>query len=126
MPHIIVEYSENVLEQVDFKDFFKRLHTLLIENGPFKLQDIKSRAISHPFFYVADGKGSNGFVHLTLSILKGRDLSLRQALAEKILLLLEQEYARSYGELNCSISVEIKELDGDTYRKISSNALNAS
>ncbi len=125
MPHIVLEYSENVLEQVDFKDFFNRLHSLLIENGPFKLEDIKSRAIPHPFFYVADGKESNGFVHLTLSILKGRDLSLRQALAEKILLFLKQEYARSYGELNCSISVEIKELDGDTYRKTSSNELNA-
>ena len=120
MPHFILEYSENILEQVDTRDVFKKLHAILIENGPFNLSDIKSRAIMHNEFYVADGKTSNAFVHLTLAIFKGRNLRIRQTVGKLLLEFLQNEFARSYQELNCSITVEIKEVDTDTYFKISS------
>jgi 5-carboxymethyl-2-hydroxymuconate isomerase len=83
MPHFVLEYSGNILEEVDFKDLFKKLHTLLVDVDPFNLSDIKSRAIRHQDFHVANGQESNAFVHLTLSIFKGRDLSIRQAVGEK-------------------------------------------
>ncbi len=120
MPHFILEYSDNILEEVDPKDVFQRLHQLLIENGPFKLSDIKSRAVAHKDFYVSDGNDANAFVHLTLSIFKGRGLSIRQEVGKKILAFLQKKFARSYKELHCSITVEIKEINADTYFKISS------
>jgi len=123
MPHFVLEYSDNILDQVDFKDFFKKLHTLLVENGPFRLSDVKSRAIAHRQFQVADGKASNAFVHLTLSILKGRDLDIRQALGEKILSLLQEGFSRSFKELNSSFSLEIREMDTRTYFKATSGEL---
>ena len=123
MPHFVLEYSDNILEEVDFKDFFERLHTLLVENGPFKLSAIKSRAIRHRQFCVADGKDSNAFVHLTLSIFKGRDLSIRQAVGEKILSFLKGEFARSFQKLNCSYTVEVKEMEKETYFKATSGQL---
>jgi 5-carboxymethyl-2-hydroxymuconate isomerase len=96
---------------------------LIIDNGPFKLKDIKSRAVCRENFYVADGNESNGFIHLTLSILTGRELNLKQTLGEEKLSFLKQEFARSYEEMSCSISVEIKELDRDTYSKATSGNL---
>ena len=123
MPHFVLEYSDNILEEVEYKDFFKRLHTLLVENGPFTLSDIKSRAIRHQQFYVADGQESNAFIHLTLSIFKGRDLSIRQAVGEKILAFLKAEFARSFEKLNCSFTTEIKEIDKETYFKATSGVL---
>lgn len=119
MPHFILEYSDNIVEKLEHKDLFQKLHTLLTENGPFKLSDIKSRAIEHKEFYVADGKTSNAFVHLTLSIFKGRNLKIRQAVGKMLLDFLQNEFARSYQELKCSITVDIKEIDTDTYFKIS-------
>ena len=120
MPHFVLEYSDNILEKVDHKDFFKKLHTLLVDVGPFNLSDIKSRAIRHQQFYVANGQESNAFVHLTLSIFKGRDLSIRQAVGEKILTFLKGEFARSFEKLNCSYTVEVKEMDKETYFKATS------
>ena len=119
MPHFTLEYSENILEQVDSRDVFKSLHALLIESGPFHLSDIKSRAIMHREFYVADGNPSNSFVHLTLSIFKGRDINLRQAVSKALLEFLQNKFSRSYQELKCSITVDIKEIDSDTYSKLS-------
>lgn len=119
MPHFTLEYSENILEQVDTHDVFKKLHTLLIENGPFNLSDIKSRAIRYKEFYVADGSASNAFVHLTLSIFKGRNINIRQAVGKALLEFLQNEFAHSYQELKCSFTVAIKEIDTDTYFRIS-------
>jgi 5-carboxymethyl-2-hydroxymuconate isomerase len=119
MPHLILEYSDNILERVDARDVFKGLHAILIENGPFNLSDIKSRAIMYKEFYVADGNESNAFVHLTLSIFKGRNLKIRQVVGKLLLEFLENKFARSYQELSCSITVDIKEIDSDTYFKIS-------
>ncbi len=115
MPHVILEYSDNILERPDVDDLFKRLHELLIQHGPFKLSAIKSRVIRHQEYFVADGNKSNGFIHLTLSILKGRDLSLRQELGRRILSFLKEEFARSHAQLKCSITVDIHELNTDTY-----------
>ena len=123
MPHFVLEYSDNILEEVDLKDLFKKLHTLLVDVGPFNLSDIKSRAIRHKEFHVANGQKSNAFVHLTLSIFKGRDLSIRQAVAEKILSFLKGEFARSFEKLNCSYTVEIREMEKETYFKTTSGKL---
>ncbi len=123
MPHFVLEYSDNILEDMDFKDFFRKLHTLLVDVGPFNLSDIKSRAIRHQQFHVANGQESNGFVHLTLSIFKGRDLGIRQAVGEKLLAFLKREFARSFEELNCSYTVEVKEMEKETYFKATSGEL---
>jgi len=119
MPHFILEYSDNLLEKIDHRQLFRNLHRLLVENGPFKLSDIKSRAVAHDDFYVSDGKESNAFVHLTLSIFKGRDLSIRQTVGKLLLEFLKKEFDRSYQQLHCSITVEIREIDTDTYFKVS-------
>ena len=110
MPHLVLEYSDNIIERPDAGDLFKRLHELLVRNGPFEMSAIKSRIIRHREYFVADGNRSNGFIHLTLSILKGRDLSLRQALAEKLLSFLKAAFARSRAQLKCSITVDIQEV----------------
>jgi 5-carboxymethyl-2-hydroxymuconate isomerase len=123
MPHFVLEYSDNILEEVDFKDFFKKLHTLLVDVGPFNLSDIKSRAIRHQEFYVANGQESNAFVHLTLAIFKGRDLSIRQAMGEKLLAFLKGEFARSFEKLDCSFTVEVREMDKEAYFKAMSGKL---
>ena len=119
MPHFILEYSDNLLEKIDHRQLFRDLHGLLVENGPFKLSDIKSRAVVHKDFYVSDGNDANAFIHLTLSIFKGRELGIQKRVGNKLLTFLQNEFARSYAGLKCSITVEIKEINTDTYFKIS-------
>lgn len=119
MPHFILEYSDNLLEDVDHSHLFRNLHRLLVENGPFNMSDIKSRAVAHKDFYVSDGNDANAFIHLTLRIFKGRELDVRQRIGNKLLEFLRNEFARSYATLKCSITVDIKEINTDTYFKIS-------
>ncbi len=119
MPHLILEYSDNLLEDIDHRRIFRNLHQLLVENGPFKLPDIKSRAAVQGEFYVSDGNEANAFVHLTLSIFKGRKLDIQQQVGNKFLAYLEHEFACSNAALKCSITVEIREINTNTYFKTS-------
>ncbi len=119
MPHFILEYSDNLLGKIDHGHLFRNLHRLLVENGPFQMSDIKSRAVAHEDFYISDGNDANAFIHLTLSIFKGRELDIQQRVGKKLLAFLKKEFDRSNAALKCSITVEIKEINTDTYFKIS-------
>lgn len=115
MPHFVLEYSDNIREKAGFEALFKQIHEILVTKGPVPLKAIKSRAIMHRDFRVGDGDKSNAFVHLTLSLMKGRDLALRKALGEALFSCLKGFFAQSYKELNCSFSFEIREMDRETY-----------
>jgi len=45
MPHFIAEYSANIKDDIDFKDFFGKVNTFLGSTGVFPLGGIRSRAI---------------------------------------------------------------------------------
>lgn len=118
MPHLILECSDNIREEVNTKILFPKLHTLLCEVGPFQLIDIKSRLIRHSEFLVGDGIKSTAFIHLQLAIISGRDISVKEKISTTLLKFLEREYAKSVAELNCSITVEIRDLEKESYMKI--------
>jgi 5-carboxymethyl-2-hydroxymuconate isomerase len=118
MPHCVLEYSGNVLEKRDFTSFFQGLHQLLVHSGLFGLSDIKSRVVCCREFRVGDGDPSLSFIHLSLYILSGRAREVRQALADRLLAFLKEEFAESCKPLNCEMTVDVREMDRETYRKL--------
>ncbi len=55
MPHFVLEYSENVLDQLDPESIFKNLHETLVKSGPFTMSAIKSRSVKHSVFRIGGG-----------------------------------------------------------------------
>lgn len=117
MPHCILEHSSNVLDNYDYKDFFSKLHTIIIETGPFNLDQIKSRVIKHNEYLVGDGSSEMAFVTLQIKILSGRELMIRKRLSEGALALLEKTFPLSRQKLQCSITVAIEEIDRETHSR---------
>ena len=120
MPHAILEYTENVADDVDHQDLFRRLHEIMTGTGPFALADIKSRVYACERFFIADGDPHNAFVHLSLSVLEGRDSEVLNAVGKRALDLLRETYAESLASLNCQLSVEIREMARPLYFKTGS------
>jgi 5-carboxymethyl-2-hydroxymuconate isomerase len=120
MPHAILEYTQNVVDDVDPHDLFRRLHEIMTSAGPFTLSDIKSRVYACEHFHIADGNPHNAFVHLSLSVLEGRDPEVLRMVGEHALDLLREAYAQSHASLNCQFSVEIREMARPLYFKIGS------
>ena len=117
MPHFLLECSDNIVETIDPKDFFPALHELLIGSGPFNLQEIKSRVIRHQEYFIADGAPDKAFVHLTLSILEGREIGLQKTVGKKVLEFLKERFQASAQKRELALSLEIREMSRETYFK---------
>ncbi|MBX7145362.1 MAG: 5-carboxymethyl-2-hydroxymuconate Delta-isomerase [Oligoflexia bacterium] len=119
MPHCVLEYSSNVLDQPDFGALFKELHQLLSSSGHIQLDQLKSRAIRHEQYFVGDGAPDRAFIYLQISLLSGRDNTVRVALGEQAFAFLQKCFPRSLKELRCSMTLEMREMDRETHFKIS-------
>jgi 5-carboxymethyl-2-hydroxymuconate isomerase len=117
MPHLTLEYSNNLPAPVDFGALFTRLHETLAGIGPFALEQIKSRAVPHDVFRIGAGAPENVFVHLNVAILTGRDTELQHHVAEQLLAVLREGFARTWDERPCDITVDIREMSRKTYAK---------
>ena len=113
MPHIILEYSANLRQIVDFNKLFLDLHFLLHEHGDIAIKNCKSRALKLDDYLLADGKEEHGFVHLTIRIFAGRSSDLKKKISEQIRDLL----LRYFNQPGTEITVEIVDIDRESYVK---------
>lgn len=118
MPHLILEYTENIKEKIKFPELFVQLHQIIVEVATASLESCKSRAIKHKHFFIGSGDPKNAFIHVHIDLGEGRPLSVRKELGEKILTALEKHFSKSLEELNLQISVEPRELLEGLYFKI--------
>ncbi len=120
MPHAILEYSDNILDDADFVHMFSRLHELLVETGGCKLKELKSRVYRLEHYRVGDGNERNSFAHLTVRMLEGRPAEMLQRMGEAALELLREYYSRSLEEQQCDLTVELHPMQRCCYFKVSS------
>lgn len=110
MPQIILEYSDNIIEQDSFAEFFEKTHQILVETLPTKLEDCKSRAIKQDNYYIGNGAADNAFVYAYIQAKAGRSEAVLRATEQKLLALLQDHFAESKRQLNLQITLQIREL----------------
>jgi 5-carboxymethyl-2-hydroxymuconate isomerase len=115
MPHCILEYSANIPEAFNTRDFFSGLHRILAGFPSIDLERIKSRAIRQADFMIGSGASNRAFISLQISLMSGRSEELRQKLASDAHAFLHDHFAGAISELDCSVSVEIREIDRGTF-----------
>jgi 5-carboxymethyl-2-hydroxymuconate isomerase len=120
MPHIVLEYSANLELPPDFNQVLLEIHELLPKVGPFDPLSLKGRVIKHEVFRIADGEEKTAFVHLQVAIMEGRSEEVRQTVSSALLKLLETIFDSQLKKQKLSITVEIRELNRNSYSKSSS------
>jgi 5-carboxymethyl-2-hydroxymuconate isomerase len=118
MPHCILEYSNNVVDQPDLNELLLQIHEFLAGTGLFKQADIKSRAFCHDLFVVGDGARDRAFVTMNVCIFSGRDDATKAQLSQGVLQVLEQHFPKTLVERRCSITVRITDIHRDSYGKL--------
>jgi len=120
MPHIIIEHSK-AFDDSSMINIGSQIQKIManIAHGNFDADQCKIRAISYQQFKVGLEKHNTNFIHISIKILAGRALEIRQQLAQKAFDLVEDFY-RNQDNLNlrCDISIDIVEMDRDCYKKI--------
>ncbi len=112
MPHLILEYSENLSDHMDVPVVLQRLHETMSDVPTIDLHRIKSRAYKVDTYIVGDYDDTNQMVHLTVKLMEGRDVALRHDIADSLHKVISSHLLE---DLNCQITVEIQELEKATY-----------
>jgi 5-carboxymethyl-2-hydroxymuconate isomerase len=108
MPHLTLEYTDNL--SFDVQPLLARLHNELVATGAINLKGIKSRAIRHTEYRIADGNPDYAFVHVNLLIREGRPLEVQQDAAQRMLEVLKEAFGDRFENGHLSLSVDIKEM----------------
>lgn len=108
MPHCVVEHSADIEGRV----LTSLVHQGALASGLFEAEgsDIKVRAL--PYTNYITGSVDISFVHVTVKILSGRSAEQKSALSQLVL-----DQLRSASMVNCSLSVEVADIDRGSYVK---------
>ncbi len=115
MPHCILEYTANIVDEPIWADIFKNIHAILIATGEWHSADIKSRAIELHNFYIGNGNPHQVFVTLSIQILAGRSDSLKKSISESCLKVLAGHFPLTLKQLHTSITVQIVDIHEPSY-----------
>ena len=110
MPHLIIEYSDEIAGEVDFDALLAAAHEGALASGLFPEYDIKTRAIGYTRHRT--GQTRDSFVHVTLRLLSGRSDAQKAALSETVLGAIEPLLPKVV-----SVGVEIVDMHRASYRK---------
>jgi len=111
MPHLIVEYSANLQQEMELDALMVKLRDQAVASGVFPLGGIRVRGERRDQYIVADGAPDNGFVHITARIGHGRDQATRRGVAETLFGVLCDHMKSLFDARGLSLSFEMVEID---------------
>jgi 5-carboxymethyl-2-hydroxymuconate isomerase len=111
MPHLILEYSRNLEDQIDIGDLAKKVHEAALASGIFEVGAVRTRTEPRDVYVIADGHPENTFVALTVRIASGRSAETRKLLGQTIFDALCGHLAGVYETTPIGISLEVQEID---------------
>lgn len=118
MPHIIVEYTDNVKVEGDISGLLQKINDVLIGRAPlFPIGGIRSRAIELQDYCVADGTEDDAFVHVTLKIGAGRSEADKKAVCDELFATVKEHFAELFATRYLALSMELVEFsEAGTYK----------
>jgi len=111
MPHIIIEASKNVSQNISSAAMVQHAHNALGE----ALDDasrIKTRLIVADEVCVGDEGIRGAMVHVTLLLLEGRTIKLKNSYSDAILEAIKPHLKAIP---NCKLTCEVRDMDKKTY-----------
>lgn len=110
MPHIIIEYSNNLQAPIKDAKLLQQVHTIVTDSGLFDPAAVKARAKSYDDYILFEG--AKNFLHITISILSGKSTEEKKSLSKSVF----DATKKTISEVQ-KLSVDIHDMDITTYRK---------
>ena len=120
MPHIIIETTKNILasESLKIGQEIQQIMEKIVE-GNFDPDQCKIRVINYENYIVGLEENDENFIHISIKILAGRAVEVRQKLASQSFEFVNDFYKNlKLSQKRCDISIDIIEMNRETYQKI--------
>lgn len=113
MPHIIVEYSQNIEGRVSIPDMLTQMHDALSGQGVDKGR-IKTRGTALNHSIVGNAAANEGqMVHITLLLLEGRDTGTKKQYSEPLHGIACKIAQGAFPD--CTVTLEVRDMSAATY-----------
>ncbi len=117
MPHITLEYTDNI-DIESPKALLHKLVDALVATGHARRKGIRARAIKLTDYVIADDDPNYHFMFVTLLLREGRDLETRKLMSESQMQLLETEFAHlNEGEKYLAVATNVIEMHADALNR---------
>jgi 5-carboxymethyl-2-hydroxymuconate isomerase len=117
LPHLIVEYSANIEDQIALEALLDKLHTAALATGVFPIGGLRVRAHRTDAYRIADLSPDNGFVHVTAMIGQGRPLDVQQRAAEELFAAVTAHLEPLFAKSPLAISLNLQEFPLLNFKK---------
>lgn len=124
MPQITIQYTDNIKSLPDFDFLFSKAHQTINTIAGIKIENCKSRVIKLEKYFLGDGAGNQGFVHLEVKILEGRNNEIKSEIGNNLLEILKKQFVESNQLLALQITIEIIDIQKNCYYKYPEGTLN--
>lgn len=113
MPHIWVEYSANIEQELDVPVLLKTAQDALIDDSSiFPFAGARTRGVRVDNYLIVDGHPDNAFVHVLIRIARGRSEEDRKAAGERVFTAVKTYLADMMASRALGLSVQMEEGDG--------------
>ena len=124
MPHLTVEYSANLENQIDIQKLVETIHNAALKTGVFEVAAVRTRAARRDYYAIADGHRDNAFVAIVVRIAPGRPVETRKRLGQEIFDAACEFLQKTYDTTPIGISLEVQEVDNTAaFRKNNLHAI---
>ena len=113
MPHLTIEYSKNIEENINVCDLVKVMHDIAAGIDALPLGGLRTRAVARKDFLIADGHDDNTFVNVALRIAPGRSDTVKKDAGERLFNALSKFFEPFWQSDPIALSFEIQELDAE-------------
>ena len=116
MPQVILEYSANIAQPVETVNILGELTAVISAASDIAISNFKSRVIRREEF-LAGGGADGAFVHLAVGVFSGKPFDVKRRIGEDCLEYLEEYFEEAAAKLDLQITVEIREMEKQSYFK---------
>jgi 5-carboxymethyl-2-hydroxymuconate isomerase len=111
MPHVIVEYSANIEDEIRVPQLLAAVHEGVEQTKIAELAGLRTRAERREEFRIADNHPSNGFVAIIVRIAQGRTLETRKILLDAVTAAATKHLEPVFSAAPLALSIEVQEID---------------
>lgn len=112
MPHVTVEYTDNLAAEGDIPGLLRTLADALCDSGGvFPKGGVRVRAVRLSEYAIADGAEDDAFVHLTVKIGAGRPAAFKTAFFGALFDKVKAHFAELSARRGLALSMYVEEAD---------------
>jgi 5-carboxymethyl-2-hydroxymuconate isomerase len=112
MPHVIVEYTDNIAAEADIPQLLRMIAERCADSGGvLPLAGVRVRAIRLTDYVIADGRPEYAFVNVTVKMGRGRDQAFKTAFFGALFDRIKAHFAPLSASRPLALSMYIEEID---------------